>query len=77
MVAAVGLMLTACGGPGPAAAAIEETSNTMVTDETAPPVQTQTTEVTDWKDDDTGCHYLVWNGSLTPKLEASGKPLCD
>lgn len=72
-VAAVGLMLTACG-PKIDAVAVEEASNAMVTDDTA---QAATSEVTDWKDGDTGCHYLVWNGNLTPKLGADGKPVCD
>ena len=33
-----------------------------------------------WRDPDTGCQYLLWDGrrrgSMTPRLTAEGRPMC-
>jgi hypothetical protein len=29
-----------------------------------------------WRDTATGCHYLMYGQSITPRLQASGKPAC-
>lgn len=38
-------------------------------------------EIRVWRDPETGCQYLVWErrrtGSMTPRLKADGRPLCN
>lgn len=51
--------------------------NGQKADVVKPTEQDNSTPVMDYKDPDTGCHYIVWNGGMTPKLGKNGKPFCD
>lgn len=37
-------------------------------------------QIRDWRDPETGCRYLLWEGArkggMTPRLTADGRPMC-
>ena len=37
-------------------------------------------QIRDWRDPDTGCRYLLWEGArqggMTPRLTPDGRPMC-
>jgi hypothetical protein len=37
-------------------------------------------QIRDWRDPDTGCRYLLWEGrrqgGMTPRLTRDGRPMC-